>query len=585
MKSKRSEKRTGLTRREFVQSSSRVGATVAGAALISSLPRTRALASPSVVWAQEVISGAGAVATELEEVARVGAGIVERGGNAMDAAAAACLAGCIMQPHLSDLGGYVCCAVVLEAKADRVWSLDSNSVAPEAAHERMFKVLPLAEGPRDINENEYGCRIENNANVYGPLAVGVPGTLGGVGRLWERWGSLKWSEIVAPSLTLLENGFAFGPTAEAIKQKEPMIRRYEPSVRHLLPDGKVPGKDQIWHRPDMKKTLERISASGWRDFYEGEIGQKIADYVAGLGGILTRKDMSRFDPRVSEPYQIVYRDAKVFGAILPNGGLSSLQILNMLECFEPVPDRTAAYWHRLAEILKLAWRDRLSYVGDPDFATVPVARLLNKEYAAGRTETIRQFPNHVDRLVPALPEPSPHGTMHVSAADKTGNLVAITISHGGLFGSCLTVPGTGITLGHGMCRFDPHPGLVNSVGALKRPLNNVSPTIVRLPDRDVALGLRGGRRIVNVSAQLAQRIIDFKSTVSEATAAPRLVIQAKEPGEVANSLEPSIVKELVSMGHELKPVPGLVMGAHGAEFLKRERKVRSGGNSGAAGVG
>jgi gamma-glutamyltranspeptidase len=123
------------------------------------------------------------------------------------------------------------------------------------------------------------------------------------------------------------------------------------------------------------------------------------------------------------------------------------------------------------------------------------------------------------------------------------------------------------------------------VGAGKRPLNNVSPTILRLPDRDVALGLRGGRRIVNVSAQLAQRIIDFKSTVSEATAAPRLIMQAKEPGEIADSLEPSIVKELVSMGHELKPVAGLVMGANGAEFLKRERKVRAGGNAAAAGVG
>jgi len=162
-------KRTGLTRREFVRSSSRVGATVAGAAFISSLPRRGAQAASRVVSAPEVLSGTGAVATELEEVARVGAGIVERGGNAMDAAAAACLAGCMMQPHLSDLGGYVCCAVVLEAKADRVWSLDSNSVAPEAAHERMFKVLPLADGPRDINENEYGCRVENNANVYGPL--------------------------------------------------------------------------------------------------------------------------------------------------------------------------------------------------------------------------------------------------------------------------------------------------------------------------------------------------------------------------------------------------------------------------------
>jgi Gamma-glutamyltranspeptidase len=158
MKSKRSEKTNGLTRREFVQSSSRVGATVAGAAFISSLPRGRAIAASRVVSASEVTSGTGAVATELEEVARVGAGIVERDGNAMDAAAAACLAGCIMQPHLSDLGGYVCCAVVLEARADRVWSLDSNSVAPATAHERMYKVLPLAEGPRDINENDAGSK-------------------------------------------------------------------------------------------------------------------------------------------------------------------------------------------------------------------------------------------------------------------------------------------------------------------------------------------------------------------------------------------------------------------------------------------
>src|SRR5437868_6155123 len=127
----------------------------------------------------------------------------------------------------------------------------------------------------------------------------------------------------------------------------------------------------------------------------------------------------------------------------------------------------------------------------------------------------------------------PHGTIHVAAADRCGNLVSMTISQGGMFGSCLTVPGRGIILGHGMCRFDPHAGHANSPGPRKRPLNNVCPLIIRMPDRDVAIGARGGRKIVSICAQLAQRIVDRGATVYQAAAAPRIHILTDGPLEIS----------------------------------------------------
>ena len=163
----------------------------------------------------------------------------------------------------------------------------------------------------------------------------------------------------------------------------------------------------------------------------------------------------------------------------------------------------------LKRVASVGWRDRLRYLADPDFVDVPVERLLSKDYAAGRVETIRQFPEHVDKLVPEFTVESPHGTLHVSAADADGNLVSVTISHGGAFGSCVTVPGTGIILGHGMCRLDPRPGYANSIASRKRPLNNVAPMVLRMPKRDVATGLPGGRRIISVNAQVSQRVMDY----------------------------------------------------------------------------
>lgn len=537
-----------------------------------------------MIEGKEILASRGAVAAGPEEAARVGARVLDLGGNAMDAAAATSMACCMLQPQSTGVMGYVLCALVLDGRSGKVWSLDANSIAPASACETMYDVAPMRDGPKGINENEYLCSVEDNANVHGPQAVGPPGMMAGMGMLWERWGRLKWSEVVAPSLTLLEDGFPFGSTAVAIRRLEPVIRRFPETEKHLMPEGRLPKADDRWHRRDMEKSLTRACEAGWRDFYDGEIGRKIADHVGSAGGALTREDMAAFMPRVTAPYETTYRDATVYAAILPNGGLTALQVLNMLEFFDPVPDDTVTYWHRLAEVLKLAWRDRLLYLADPDHVEVQVGRLLSKDYAAGRAESVRQFPQLVDRRSPGPEGDSSEGTLHVSSADVEGNVASVTISQGGAFGSLVTVPGTGLILGHGMCRLDPRPGRRNSVGPGKRPLNNTAPLIIRLPDRDVATGLPGGRKLVSVNARVAQKIVDFGATSFEAVSGPRMHVQMEEPLMVTRSLDESIRDGLLDMGHDLDVVGGVAGGVHCAEFLKPEGKVRAGGNTWAAGV-
>jgi gamma-glutamyltranspeptidase/glutathione hydrolase len=165
----------------------------------------------------------------------------------------------------------------------------------------------------------------------------------------------------------------------------------------------------------------------------------------------------------------------------------------------------------------------------------------------------------------------------VAVADAQGNLVSATISQGGLFGSCLAVPGTGIILGHGMCRFDPRPGLANSVCPRERPLNNVCPLILHLPGRDVAIGARGGRRIVSVCVQMAQRIVDYAATAQEAAAAPRIHTLTGYPLEISTNFDPETRDALARMGYRIE-VPKEVAGAaHGAEILRATGEISAGG--------
>ncbi len=534
---------------------------------------------------REVVSKKGVVAAWPEEAARIGVRILEEGGNAMDAASAASLACAVRMPTKNGIGGYVLAAVVLEGATGKVWSLDANAVAPEAAHEKMYDVLPMRASKKGVNENEYACSVRNDANIHGPLSIAVPGQMAGMGFLWEKWGQLKWEQIVAPCQELLENGFVCGETlASEIAAMREVIAHYPAAQKHLMPDGRPLRADDIWHRPDMEKTLARLATAGWRDFYEGELGRQIADGVQAAGGILTRADMAQYQPRLDEAYAVNFRGAEVFGPILPNGCLTSLQMLNMLECFAPVGDDQVEYWHRLAEVFKLAWRDRLRYLADPDFVDVPIARLLSKEYAAGRVEHLKNFPDFVDQQMMGLSSRTLEETLHLSVADAEGNVVAATISQGGTLGSCFAVEGTGIILGHGMCRLDPRPGGVNCIAAGKRPLNNVAPMVVRMPDRDVALGLPGGRRIISVGAQLAQRTVDFATSPHETSTASRLHVVVEEPVELSAGAYDKVAIGLEQLGHRVQRVDRVGGHAHMAEYQKEGGEMRAGGGGWAAGI-
>lgn len=546
----------------------------------------------AIVEGREVVCDAGAVATGPAAAARIGAEILADGGNAFDAAAAASLACAVLEPQSVDIGGYILCAVVRKAGESQAWTLDANAVAPRCASESMFAVTSAEPGQTGVNEAEYQCSVHGNVNVIGPHSVAVPGFIAGVGTLCERWGRLRWSQIVAPCQRLVADGFPYGPTAAAIQRQLPLLKFFEPTCRHLMPNGTLPARDDLWHRPDLEKTLARLSAHGWQDFYSGELGRSVGQYVTNIGGILGIDDMAAYMPCVEPALQSTYRGHTVFASSLPAGGLTTLQILNFLDCLSPsIALDTPEYWHRLGEVMRMGWQDRIRYLADPHFCEIPLERLLAKDYAMGRTETLRQFPASIaPQNAPGLPAPS--GTIHVSAADPEGNLVAATLSQGLPFGSCVTVPGTGVLLGHGMSRFDPRPNRANSVAPGKRPLSNVSPFIVCLPERDLALGTRGGRPIINVCAQLAHHIIDGSLSPVQALPLPRLSVCDREPLEFlkfdfTESVPDEILDKLTVMGHQVIRKKEMVEGAgaaHCAEFLKRDAMVRATGDAWAAGV-
>lgn len=534
-----------------------------------------------MIEGHDVVSVVGGCAAGPAEAARVGARIIEQGGNAFDAASAAAMACCMLQPGSTGIGGYGGCAVVKHGESGRVWSVDGNAKAPKAVTEDMYCPRTPSLGADGLNEREYGATVDNDENIYGPRAIAVPGMAAAIGTIHERWGRLPWAAIVAPSQQLIEEGFPYGATAGHIRSMREQIRRFPATEKHLMPDGKEPSPDDIWHRPDMEWTLGRLAEAGWQDFYNGEVARRIDEYLRETGGMVTAEDLAEYEARVTQPLGIDYHGARVHTPILPNGGLSVLQHLKMWEQFDDCDIDSAEFWHRFIEISKLAWRDRLTFLADPDFVQVPVERLLSSDYCHGRTQTLRDFPDRVDRLDPARGRGHGHGTLHLSTADNAGNLVSFTITQGMAFGSVVTIPGTGLIIGHGMCRFNPWPGTANSVAPGKRVLNNTGTMLIEAPERDVAVGLPGGRKIISAAATIAIRLVDGAATGFEAAAGTRCHVEAAEPVLMSEPLSAEARRALLELGHSIDHPAHVAGGCHAAE-CNRQNGVRVGGNTWAA---
>jgi gamma-glutamyltranspeptidase/glutathione hydrolase len=448
------------------------------------------------------------------EGSKAGAAVLAAGGNAVAAAVAAALVVTVVSPQLCGAGGYGGHMVIAAGDGGKVTAIDFNTAAPAAATPDMF--TPDASG-----------RVKDQANFYGWKASGVPGTLAGMQLALDRYGTRTFAEVVQPAIHCARDGFTVNAgLANAIRGNRQRLVN-DPGSAHLyLPGGEPPAAGSTLRNPDLAALLETLAERGSVDsFYRGDIAARIAATFHAHGGLVTEADMAAYRAREVKPLALNWHGATIRTPPPTAGGMTVLEALAVLKTlgWATWDAKDPLLLRAQLEALRLAWDDRLKLLGDPQKVEMPIGRLLSERHAASLAAKVAQALRD-GKPVPAQTDGRPAGgTIHLSAVDARGMMVALTLTHGGSFGAQVTVEGLGLTLGHGMSRFDPRPGHPNSPGPGKRPLHNMCPTVVLRDGRPVlALGGRGGRKIPNAVFAVLAQAIGRSTSPATAVDAPRL---------------------------------------------------------------
>lgn len=473
----------------------------------------------------------------------IGNRILADGGNAFDALVATALAGAMVHPHQTGVGGYGAHGVFALDGGKRILALDANSTAPAAMREDVFK-------PGDDGE------VPGRINQWGWLAPGVPGVIGGLELVVKRFGSLPFSEALRPAIGLARDGIRISAgVAAGIRAATAQFEKDAGSRKLYFRDGQPMAAGETFKNPELAELLETLAkANSVEPFYRGDIAQRIAAGFQKNGGLLTANDLAAYRPRLVEPLALKLGEHTIHTAPLTSGGLTVLQILATLKAmgWEKMPAGLAST-HAQIEAMRLAWRDRLALLGDPEFASVPQARLLSEDYARECAEKIQATVKSGKLLAHAVLPQDHGGTLSFSAADKHGNFAALTLTHGNSFGARVTVEGLGLTLGHGMSRFDPHPGHPNAPGPGKRPLNNMTPTLVTGSGRPViAVGGRGGRMIPNTMVQFLTQSVMLGKSFDAALNAPRVHTEGNTTVEFEKTWPAVELSALKNIGYNVQ---------------------------------
>jgi gamma-glutamyltranspeptidase/glutathione hydrolase len=497
---------------------------------------------------RQIAVNTAAIATGHPLGADAGVEMLRAGGNAVDAAVAAMIALSVVIPGSVGLGGYGGSAVIYRAgnaksatghsqSCGSVVAVDFDSCAPRAFRDGMITADP-------------------ESNYYGARAVTVPAVVAGLDLILREFGTKSWREVSQPAIRLAEAGFEFDSEHKRYLDRcAPKFDRQ--SLRALFSAGVLPDVGDRWQQPDMAKLLSRLADEGPQSFYDGDVAQAIVGYLGQRGGILSERDFRAYRPQVVNPLCATVTGPHHAGAVQlftpppPSGGITSLAIVQTVERFNPagMEPWSAQYFHVLAEAMKLCWRERQEFLGDPAFMDVPCERLLSEPAAAARADEI-QFGRIAGRAQAA--DQSPH-TANVVVADGEGNVISITATQGWMYGAHLVVEGLGLVLNHGMSRFDYTPGHPNAPAPGKRMQHNMSPTIALDDGRPaLAIGLPGGPKIVTATAQLLINAIAFGATPAESIAAPRLHTDGDEPLLVSDHMRPNVVAELKELGHQVR---------------------------------
>lgn len=535
----------------------------------------------------------GMVASEHYLSALIGVQILQRGGNAVDAAVAATFAEGVVNPHMHTLGGEVPMLVYM-ADRQQVSAVNGNTAAPQAATIQWYR--------------DHGFSLIPGEGV---LAAGVPAACGALLTSLERFGTMRLAEVLAPALELAKDGFPMHPGLHgpgdylpfSIWHVQEKFRSHWPSSAQLyLPGGQMAAVGDIFRNPDLAWTFEHMLqaeqavatrgraagiAAARQAFYEGDIAQRIVAFAQAQGGLLQREDLAGFTTRVEAPASLTYRGYEVFKCGPWSQGPVFLQQLRLLEGFDlqALGHNSAAYIHLVTEAAKLAFADREAYYGDPDFIQVPLAELLSERYAAVRRTLIDQEraslelrpgdPRHYQALQtpqePLVGRQWQRGTVHVAVVDRHRNMVAATPSGAWLTDSPV-IPGVGFPLTTRIQVFYLDENHANALAPGKRPRTTLTPSMVLRDGQPfMAFGTMGLDQQDQWTLQFFLNVVEFGMPLQAAIEAPKFSSRHFPSSVYPHTADPGLLRvegrvpyevrrDLQAKGHQIALQPDWIEG-------------------------
>ena len=506
-----------------------------------------------------VISQYGIVAAEQPVAVRAGTAILERGGNAIDAAVAANAAMGLVAPMMDGIGGDLF-AIVYEAKTDKVYGLNASGWAPKGLTPEFL----------------YGSG-QHWMPSSGIHSVTVPGAVAGWDALLSRFGKKSFADVLAPTIAYAKAGF---PVTEIFSDDwaaaADYLSRNREAARVYLPEGRAPAVGEIFRNPDLGGALEEIAKSGRDAFYKGILAKRILDTSSRFGGTMAADDLADFTAEWVDPISTDYRGWTVY-EMPPNGqGIAALMMLNIVSGF-PLGEwghNTVATLHAMIEAKKLAYADMISYVADPRFAGVPTKGMISPAY--GRSRAAQIDPGKANCNVgPGTPPYAGSDTTYLSTVDREGNMVSLIQSNFSLWGSGIAVEGGGFMLQNRGALFTLDPEHPNVLAPRKRPLHTIIPALMAKGDVRIAFGIMGGFNQAQAHAQFVSNVVDHGMNIQAAMEAARfskasfagcdLYIEARVPD--------AVLEGLVKLGHRLQVLGDFSDAVGGGQAVMRDYKA------------
>jgi gamma-glutamyltranspeptidase / glutathione hydrolase len=512
-------------------------------------------------YSQVDVGKDGMVATAHPLASEIGAEVLRKGGNAIDASVAIQFALTVVEPMMSGIGGGGF-MMVYDGKTKETKIVNSRERAPEGATPDMF-----------LDEN--GNPIPFSVRSTGGTAVGVPGTLKGLETALDMWGTRPLEQLIGPAVKLADKGFPIDSVlADAIAESQDKLTR-SAAGEVFLSDGKPLQEGDILVQDDLAKTFKLIRSKGTDVFYKGEIAEAVAGVVRDFGGSMTPEDLAKYNITVDEPVWGDYQGYEIASMPPPSsGGVFLLQMLKILDDFNlsQYDVRSTEKYHLLAEAMHLAYADRAAYAGDPEFVNVPVNGLLHPDYIKERQELINldsvnqnptagdpwEYENSEANYSPtSQPDDKKYGeTTHFSVTDRWGNVVSYTTTIEQVFGTGIMVPGYGFMLNNELTDFDAVPGGANEVQPNKRPLSSMTPTIVFDDGEPVlTVGSPGGPTIITSVLQTILHAIEYDMELKKAVEEPRIYTNNLNSYRYEDGISSETINELNAMGHKFGPSP------------------------------